>query len=66
MAKDMRLALEEAEALGLVMPTCSAARLLSGLALAQGAPGADVTELVRVTENWAGAEVAAAAGRNET
>jgi 3-hydroxyisobutyrate dehydrogenase-like beta-hydroxyacid dehydrogenase len=66
MAKDMRLALEEAEALGLVMPTCSAARLLYGLALAQGAPGADVTELVRVTEGWAGAELAAAAGRSET
>jgi len=65
MAKDMRLALEEAEALGLVMPTCSAARLLYGLALAQGAPGADVTELVRVTEGWAGAEVAAA-GRSGT
>ena len=65
MAKDMRLALEEAEALGVVMPTCSAARLLYGLALAQGAPGADVTELIRVTEGWAGAEVAAA-GRNET
>ncbi len=65
MAKDMRLALEEAEALGLVMPTCSAARLLYGLALAQGVPGADVTELVRVTEGWAGAEVAAA-GRSDT
>lgn len=64
MAKDMRLALEEAEALGLVMPTSGAARLLYGLALAQGAPGADVTELVRVTEGWAGVEVAAR-GRNE-
>jgi hypothetical protein len=32
--------------------------------LAQGAPGADVTELVRVTEGWAGVEVAAR-GRNE-
>ena len=64
MAKDMRLALEEAEALGLVMPTCGAARLLYGLAMAQGAPGADVTELVRVTEGWAGVEVAAR-GRNE-
>jgi 3-hydroxyisobutyrate dehydrogenase-like beta-hydroxyacid dehydrogenase len=64
MAKDMRLALEEAEALGLVMPTCGAARTLYGLALAQGAPGADVTELVRVTEGWAGVEVAAR-GRNE-
>lgn len=64
MAKDMRLALEEAEALGLVMPTCGAARLLYGIALAQGAAGADVTELVRVTEGWAGVEVAAR-GRNE-
>jgi 3-hydroxyisobutyrate dehydrogenase-like beta-hydroxyacid dehydrogenase len=64
MAKDMRLALEEAEALGLVMPTCSAAKLLYGLAMAQGAPGADVTELMRVTEGWAGTELAAAR-RNE-
>jgi 3-hydroxyisobutyrate dehydrogenase-like beta-hydroxyacid dehydrogenase len=63
MAKDMRLALEEAEALGLVMPTCGAARMLYGLALAQGAASADVTELVRVTEGWAGVEVAAR-GRN--
>jgi 3-hydroxyisobutyrate dehydrogenase-like beta-hydroxyacid dehydrogenase len=59
MAKDMRLALEEAEALGLVMPTCGAARMLYGLALAQGAASADVTELVRVTEGWAGVEVVA-------
>jgi 3-hydroxyisobutyrate dehydrogenase-like beta-hydroxyacid dehydrogenase len=65
MAKDMRLALEEAEALGLVMPTCSAAKLLYGLAMAQGAPRADVTELMRVTEGWAGTELAAAR-RNET
>ena len=64
MAKDMRLALEEAEALGVVMPTCGAARVLYGLALAQRAPDADVTELVRVTEAWAGVEVAAR-GRNE-
>jgi 3-hydroxyisobutyrate dehydrogenase-like beta-hydroxyacid dehydrogenase len=63
MAKDMRLALEEAEALGLVMPTCGAARVLYGLAVAQGGPDADVTELVRVTEGWAGVEVAAR-GRN--
>jgi 3-hydroxyisobutyrate dehydrogenase-like beta-hydroxyacid dehydrogenase len=64
MVKDMRLALEEAEALGLVMPTCGAARVLYGLAMAQGGPDADVTELVRVTEGWAGVEVAAR-GRNE-
>jgi 3-hydroxyisobutyrate dehydrogenase-like beta-hydroxyacid dehydrogenase len=65
MAKDMRLALEEAEALGLVMPTCGAARLLYGLAMAQGAAGADVTELVRVTEGWAGVEVAAASKKGQ-
>ncbi|MBX6742807.1 MAG: NAD(P)-dependent oxidoreductase [Acetobacteraceae bacterium] len=64
MAKDMRLALQEAEALGLVMPTCGAARMLYGLAMAQGAPGSDVTELIRVTEGWAGTEVSAAR-RNE-
>jgi 3-hydroxyisobutyrate dehydrogenase-like beta-hydroxyacid dehydrogenase len=64
MAKDMRLALEEAEALGLVMPTCSAARLLYGVAMAEGAQRADVTELVRVTEGWAGVELASAR-RNE-
>ncbi len=64
MVKDMRLALEEAEALGLVMPTCGAARVLYGLAVAQHGPDADVTELVRVTEGWAGVEVAGAAAKN--
>lgn len=34
MAKDVRLALQEAEALGLVMPTSRAAQMLYGLAMA--------------------------------
>ncbi|MDN3566489.1 NAD(P)-dependent oxidoreductase [Paeniroseomonas aquatica] len=65
MAKDMRLALQEAEALGLVMPTSRAAQMLYGLAMAGGGAKGDVTELVRITEGWAGTEVAAAR-RNES
>ncbi|TCZ66054.1 NAD(P)-dependent oxidoreductase [Roseicella aquatilis] len=64
MAKDMRLALQEAEALGLVMPTSRAAQMLYGLAMAGGGGKGDVTELARVTEGWAGVEIAAAR-RNE-
>jgi 3-hydroxyisobutyrate dehydrogenase-like beta-hydroxyacid dehydrogenase len=59
MAKDMRLALQEAEALGLVMPTSRAAQLLYGLAMAGGGGKGDVTELVKITEAWAGTEIAA-------
>jgi 3-hydroxyisobutyrate dehydrogenase-like beta-hydroxyacid dehydrogenase len=64
MAKDMRLALQEAEALGLVMPTSRAAQLLYGLAMAGGGGKGDVTELARLTEGWAGTEIAATR-RNE-
>jgi 3-hydroxyisobutyrate dehydrogenase-like beta-hydroxyacid dehydrogenase len=64
MAKDMRLALQEAEALGLVMPTSRAAQMLYGLATAGSGGKGDVTELVRITEAWAGTEIAATR-RNE-
>jgi 3-hydroxyisobutyrate dehydrogenase-like beta-hydroxyacid dehydrogenase len=59
MAKDMRLALQEAEALGLVMPTSRAAQMLYGLAMAGGRGKGDVTELARITEGWADVEIAA-------
>ncbi|MCB4820624.1 NAD(P)-dependent oxidoreductase [Roseicella aerolata] len=59
MAKDMRLALQEAEALGLVMPTSRAAQLLYGLAMAGGGAKGDVSELVKVTEDWASVEITA-------
>jgi 3-hydroxyisobutyrate dehydrogenase-like beta-hydroxyacid dehydrogenase len=59
MAKDMRLALQEAEALGLVMPTSRAAQMLYGLAMAGGGGKGDVTELARIIEDWAGTEIAA-------
>ncbi|WP_165839021.1 NAD(P)-dependent oxidoreductase [Roseicella frigidaeris] len=58
MAKDMRLALQEAEALGLVMPTSRAAQTLYGLAMAGGGATEDVTALARLTEGWAGVEIA--------
>jgi len=63
-AKDMRLALQEAEALGLVMPTSRAAQMLYGLAMSGGQGKGDVTELARITEGWADVEIAASR-RNE-
>ncbi len=57
MSKDLRLALEEAEALGAAMFTCSAARQLYGYAMAHGAGPSDVTTLIKVLEEWAGATV---------
>lgn len=62
MAKDMRLALAEAEALGLVMPTSRAAQMLYGVAMAGGGATGDVTELARVTEGWAGVTIGGNAG----
>lgn len=54
MAKDMRLALEEAEGLGATMFTCSAAKQLYAYAMAHGAGPSDVTTLIKVLEQWAG------------
>ena len=60
MGKDVRLALEEAEALGTPMFTCTAARHLYNCAIGRGEPGDDVTSLIKLLEQWGGAEVAAA------
>lgn len=57
MSKDMRLALEEAEALGASMFTCSAAKQLYAYAMAHGAGPGDVTGLIKVLEQWGGATV---------
>lgn len=57
MSKDMRLALEEAEALGTTMLTCSAAKQLYSYAMAHGAGPSDVTTLINVLEQWGGATV---------
>lgn len=57
MSKDVRLALEEAEALGASMVTCSAAKQLYAYAMAHGAAASDVTALMKVLEQWGGATV---------
>lgn len=57
MSKDVRLALEEAEALGATMFTCSAAKQLYAYAMAHGAGPSDVTTLIKVLEQWGGATV---------
>ena len=55
--KDVRLCLEEAEALGVPMVVGAAVRqMLSITHQSQGA-GADCTELVKVVENWAGCRI---------
>jgi len=58
MSKDVRLALEEAEALGTPMFTCVAARHLYNCAIGHGQPDDDVTRLMELLEHWGGALVA--------
>ena len=57
MAKDMRLALEEAEASGATMFTCAAARQIYSYAMAHGVASRDITTLIEVIEGWADARV---------
>jgi 3-hydroxyisobutyrate dehydrogenase-like beta-hydroxyacid dehydrogenase len=57
MSKDVRLALEEAEAVGATMFTCSAAKQLYAHAMAHGAGPSDITTLIKVLEQWGGATV---------
>ena len=58
--KDVRLCMQEAEVLGVPMVVGSAVRQL--LAISRGNEGedADVTDIVRTVERWAGTEVAGA------
>jgi 3-hydroxyisobutyrate dehydrogenase-like beta-hydroxyacid dehydrogenase len=57
MHKDVRLALEEAEALGTTNLTANAARQLWNYAMAHGMDGGDFTELAKVVEDFAGTEI---------
>lgn len=57
MYKDVRLALQEAEALGVPMGVGSAVRNLWQIANAERGPDSDYTEIVRCVEEWAGVEV---------
>ena len=55
--KDVRLCLEEAEALGVPMVVGSAVRQMLSIATASEGPTADMTELVKSVEKWAGVRV---------
>ena len=57
MYKDVRLALEEAEALQVPMWVGSAVRQLWQFANAQIGPASDFTNIIRCIEDWAGVEV---------
>jgi 3-hydroxyisobutyrate dehydrogenase-like beta-hydroxyacid dehydrogenase len=55
--KDVRLCLEEADALGVPMIVGNAVRQLLQITMASEGPDADMTETVRPLEKWAGVEV---------
>jgi 3-hydroxyisobutyrate dehydrogenase-like beta-hydroxyacid dehydrogenase len=55
--KDIRLCLQEADALGVPMVVGSAVRQLLSIATASEGPDADMTELVKPVEKWAGVRV---------
>ncbi len=55
--KDLRLCLEEAEALGVPMPVGSAARTMLNITNALYGPESDFTCMAKVAEQWAGVEI---------
>jgi 3-hydroxyisobutyrate dehydrogenase-like beta-hydroxyacid dehydrogenase len=55
--KDVKLCLDEGEALGVPMVVGNAVGQLLGVAKARQGPGADITTIVRCIEEWAGVEV---------
>jgi 3-hydroxyisobutyrate dehydrogenase-like beta-hydroxyacid dehydrogenase len=59
MYKDVRVCLEEGEALGIAMPIASTVHQLWVLANAMNGPGSDFTEIAKIFEGWAGVEVRA-------
>jgi len=56
--KDVRLCLEEAEALGVPMVVGAAVRQMLSITNQIHGAGADCTELVKVVESWAGCQIA--------
>ena len=57
--KDVRLCLDEAEAMGVPMVVGSAVRQMLAVTNALYGPDSDFTSMVRSVESWAGAEVRA-------
>jgi 3-hydroxyisobutyrate dehydrogenase-like beta-hydroxyacid dehydrogenase len=64
MYKDLRLCLEEAEALGVPMWIASAVKQMFQLASSQIGPDKDITTVIQCIEAWAGVEVRAKPGSN--
>jgi 3-hydroxyisobutyrate dehydrogenase-like beta-hydroxyacid dehydrogenase len=58
--KDVRLCLDEAEALGVPMVVGAAVRQMLSITQQQCGTDADCTEMVKVLENWAGCRIGAA------
>jgi 3-hydroxyisobutyrate dehydrogenase-like beta-hydroxyacid dehydrogenase len=58
--KDVKLCLDEGEALGVPMIVGNAVRQLLGVAKANGGPNSDITTIVQPVEKWAGVEVGSA------
>jgi 3-hydroxyisobutyrate dehydrogenase-like beta-hydroxyacid dehydrogenase len=57
MNKDVRLCLEEADALGVPMLVGTAVRQLLAITMASEGPTADMTETVKPLERWAGVQI---------
>jgi 2-hydroxy-3-oxopropionate reductase len=55
--KDVRLCLEEADVLGVPMVVGTAVRQLLAITMASEGPNADMTEMVKPVEKWAGVQV---------
>jgi 2-hydroxy-3-oxopropionate reductase len=55
--KDVRLCMEEAEALGVPMVVGSAVRQMLSIATASEGASADMTDIVKTVEKWAGVRV---------
>ncbi len=55
--KDVRLCLDEAEALGVPMPTGTAARTMLNFTNARYGPESDFTCMAKIAEQWAGVEI---------
>ena len=55
--KDIRLCLEEADSMGVPMIVGNAVRQLLSITAASEGPNADMTEIVKAVEKWAGVEV---------
>jgi 3-hydroxyisobutyrate dehydrogenase-like beta-hydroxyacid dehydrogenase len=57
--KDVRLCMEEADAMGVPMVVGSAVRQMLAIGTASEGPEADMTEIIKVMEGWAGVTVQA-------